>query len=75
MTVVLRKEQIRFLFRIQGITISAHDAVDIVTFRQDDLKMTRGGVIALGIFGLASWISESVQTDSTNNKYRIGCLH
>lgn len=42
---------------------------------QDDLRLIRGGVIALGIFGLAIWISEPASTDSIDNKYRIESMH
>jgi hypothetical protein len=98
MMVILRKEQILFLSPIPGVTISARDAVDIVTIPafllgtigtawglislpfpstpwQEDLKLIRGGVIALGIFGLATVISESAQPDSSENKYRIESIH
>lgn len=42
---------------------------------QEDLKLIRGGVIALGIFGLATLIVEPAQTDSKGNKYRIDSIH
>lgn len=42
---------------------------------QEDLKLIRGGVIALGIFGLALWVSEPAKSDSIDNKYRIDSLH
>ena len=97
-TVVLRKEQIKFISPVPGITISARDAVDIVAIPafllgtigtawglislpfpstpwQDDLKLIRGGVIALGIFGLSMLIVEPAQTDSIENKYRIYSIH
>lgn len=98
MMVILRKEQILFLSPVPGFTISAREAVDIVTIPafllgtigtawglislpfpstpwRDDLKLIRGGVIALGIFGLATWIVEPAQTDSMGNKYRIDSIH
>ena len=97
-TVVLRKEQIKFISPVPGITISARDAVDIVAIPafllgtigtawglislpfpstpwQDDIKLIRGGVIALGIFGLSMLIVEPAQTDSIENKYRIYSIH
>lgn len=98
LTTVLRREQVLFLSPVPGFTISARDAVDIVTIPafllgtigtawglislpfpstpwKEDLKLIRGGVIALGIFGLATWIVEPAQTDSMGNKYRIDGIH
>lgn len=45
------------------------------TPRKEDLKLIRGGVIALGIFGFATLIAEPAQTDSVGNKYRIDSIH
>lgn len=42
---------------------------------EDDLKLIRNGVIGLGVFGAALWISEKTNDDSVMTKYYIESLH
>ena len=42
---------------------------------REDFKLLRGGVIALGIFGLAVLITDSAKADSSGDKYRLKSVH
>ncbi len=42
---------------------------------QDDVKLLSGGVAALGVFGVAVWLKNSLRADTTENRYKIVSLH